>query len=88
MGEPQKRALPDVRAQANVERLADQHVQWSASCVYFIPAWTIAGIKDLDFSDPADLRPRNVAPAMYVSDNFALSAVTRYVWRGCLHWRR
>ncbi|MBI3700068.1 MAG: hypothetical protein HY242_06410 [Afipia sp.] len=49
---------------------------------YFIPAWTIAALK-IWISPIRGLYDRaNIAPAMYVSDNLALSAVTtvRLAW--------
>jgi xanthine/uracil/vitamin C permease (AzgA family) len=49
---------------------------------YFIPAWTIAALK-IWISPIRGLYDRaNVAPAMYVSDNLALSAITtiRLAW--------
>ena len=49
---------------------------------YFIPAWTIAALK-IWISPIRGLYDRaNIAPAMYVSDNLALSAITtiRLAW--------
>jgi len=49
---------------------------------YFIPAWTIAAMK-IWISPIRGLYDRaNIAPAMYVSDNLALSAITtiRLAW--------
>ena len=49
---------------------------------YFIPAWTIAALK-IWISPIRGLYDRaNIAPAMYISDNLALSAVTtvRLAW--------
>jgi len=49
---------------------------------YFIPAWTIAAMK-IWISPIRGLYDRtNIAPAMYVSDHFALSAATtvRLAW--------
>lgn len=49
---------------------------------YFIPAWTIAALKIWISPIRGLYDHANIAPAMYVSDNLALSAVTtvRLAW--------